>query len=236
MADRQRLVLICGIGEDEALWHPVMVALGDIADCLPMIAGGDSIEAMADDILARIKGSFAVAGHSLGGYVALRLQHIAPGRVTRLSLLNTSARPDDPATGAKRLKLIERIMRDGYVAMVQAISPALSAQPSPAVVAMMLRTGETRFVREQRAVMHRPDARPTLAAITVPLLVIGAAFDHVIPVSGSIEIAAAVLGSTLITLPGCGHMSPLEAPAAVAAALRDWLMMPLDVGRGRCLA
>lgn len=228
MADRQALVLICGIGEDEATWEPVVAALGEIADCLPMVAGGDSIEAMADDILARIDGNFAVAGHSLGGYVALCLQRIAPDRVTRLALLNTSARPDDAATAANRRKLIARIARDGYPAVVRAITPMLSAKPSPAEAAtMLLRTGETRFVREQRAAMLRPDARPALAAITVPLLVIGGARDQVIPVARSVEIATAVPGATLVTLPGSGHMSPVEAPAAVAMALLDWLATPL---------
>ncbi|MDO7842293.1 alpha/beta fold hydrolase [Sphingomonas immobilis] len=223
MADRQPLVLLSGVGGDEAVWEPLVRALADVADCRPMVAAGDSIAAMADDILARCDGPFALAGHSLGGYVALAIQRAAPARVTRLALLNTSAQADDADARANREKVIARIARDGFDAVVRLMAPATTASPMAEAAAMLLRSGGERFVREQRAAMTRPDALPGLSALAVPLLVVGSARDAIIPAARSVEIADAVPGATLVMLPDAGHLAPLEAPAAVAAAMRAWL-------------
>lgn len=222
MAERQTLVLLCGIGEDEQVWAPVAAALADIADCRPMVAEGESIAAMAADVVARTRGPIAVVGHSLGGYVAMAVQRAAPERVTRLALLNTSALPEDATALTGRGKLIDRIARDGFAEVVRLIAPALG-NASIDTMAMLLRTGPNRFVRDQRAAMTRPDARAGLAAIAVPLLVIGGAQDAVIPAARSAEIAAIVPGAALVILPDAGHVSPLEAPVPVADALCDWL-------------
>lgn len=227
MAERQALLLLCGIGEDEAVWAPLMSRLDGIANCRPMVATGDSIDAMAVDILARAEGRVAVAGHSLGGYVAMAAQRAAPARVARLALLNSSALPDDAATRQNRRRLIARAARDGFPTMVRAMVPALVAAQDRAATsdaeAMLLRTGEERFAREQRAAMTRPDARQALAAINIPVLVIGAARDQVVAPARSHEIAAAVAGATLVMLPDAGHLAPIEAPGAIAAAMRAWL-------------
>lgn len=224
MAERQTLLLLCGIGEDEAVWVEVAEALANVAEIHPIIPDGDSVEAMAADILAQFDGPLAVAGHSLGGYVALAMQRAAPARVERIALLNSSARPDDRQARIARQALIDRVGRDGFETVVALLARTLAALPTainPA--AMLLRNGEARFVRQQRAAMARPDARPGLYGVAIPMLVMGAGRDRIVPHDRSAEIAAIVPGARLILLPESGHLSPIEASAAVAAAMRAWL-------------
>lgn len=224
MGDRPSLMLLCGVGEDEAIWTPVAKALADVADCRSFVGQGNSVEAMAADLLARTEGPIAIAGHSLGGYVALAVHRAAPERVTRLALINSTAAPDDDRARSGRQKLIDLIGRDGFPAVIRRLVPGLAALPvamDPA--AMLARAGENRFVRDLRVAMHRPDGRAGLAAISVPLLVIGGERDTIVPVEHSIEIADAVTHANLLILPDSGHLAPVEAPAAVVDALRDWL-------------
>jgi pimeloyl-ACP methyl ester carboxylesterase len=231
MADRQTLILLCGIAGDAESWAEVATLLRDAADCRIMVATGDGIAAMADDILSRTTGAIAVAGHSLGGYVALAVQRADPARVTRLALVNSSAAPDDDDARAGRLKAIEAVEARGYPAIVARLAPALLHSDSQIDLArvqpMLLRAGPARFVSEQRAAMNRPDARPALAALQIPVLVIGAEGDRIVSPARSVEIATAVTGATLVMLTASGHLSPMEEPARVADALRLWLKADL---------
>ncbi|MET0370381.1 MAG: alpha/beta fold hydrolase [Sphingobium sp.] len=224
MADRQTLLLLCGIGEDEAIWTLVADALAASADCHALVPRGDGIEPMALDVLARFGGPIAVAGHSLGGYVAMAMQRAAPARITRIALLNSSARPEDEAARSARLAAIDRIGAIGFVPVARRMAAALAALPTaidPA--AMLLRGGAERFVREQHAAIGRPDARTGLAGLAIPLLVVGGGQDRIVPPDRSVEIAAAVPHADLVLLPDCGHLSPVEAPDAVITAMRGWL-------------
>jgi pimeloyl-ACP methyl ester carboxylesterase len=227
MADRQTLILLCGIAGDAESWSEVATLLSNVADCHPMVATGDSIAAMADDILARTTGPIAVAGHSLGGYVALAVQRADPSRVTRLALINSSAAPDDDDARAARLQTIDAVARHGYDTIVRRLTPALVHPDSQIdlgqVEAMLLRAEPERFVREQRAAMARPDARPALASTRVPILAIGADADRIVASARSIEIAEIVRHATLVILTASGHLSPMEEPVRVADALRVWL-------------
>jgi pimeloyl-ACP methyl ester carboxylesterase len=84
-------------------------------------------------------------------------------------------------------------------------------------------TGVDAFLRQQRAIMARPDARPSLAAIRVPTLVLVGEGDELTPPALSQEIAAGIPGAGLVTVPDCGHLSTVEQPAAVNAALAQWM-------------
>ena len=84
-------------------------------------------------------------------------------------------------------------------------------------------TGVDAFLRQQRAIMARPDARPGLGAIRVPTLVLVGEGDELTPPALSQEIAAGIPGARLVTVPDSGHLSTLEQPAAVNAALVEWM-------------
>lgn len=224
------LVLLSGLASDQATWTALDPLLADACKPLPLVAQGASIAQMAADVLARAPARFALAGHSMGGYIALAVAAAAPERVSRLALVNSSSAPDRPEQTERREGLIALVERRGYEAVVDMLLPAFMhpdalAQPALAdkVRAMILRAGPERFVREQRAIIARPDMRPWLGAAALPFLAIGSADDKVVAPADAVEAAALAPHGRLAMLEQCGHMAPLEQPEAVAAALGGWL-------------
>lgn len=214
------LVLLPGIGSDAFVWQ-------GMPEGLVMTSEAEDIEAMARDILDRAPARFALTGHSMGGYVALSILALAPERVTRLALLSTSAAPDDDAQRAARVKTIAEAGRD-FDGVVETLSRAMlhkSRWNTPlreAMAAMMRRVGKEAFLRQQGAVMRRPDRRALLAAIRIPTLVLTGASDRIVNPERSRELAAAIPGARLAELPECGHIPQQESPDATAGALRSW--------------
>jgi len=228
MAPKPSLVLLSGIASDEDTWAEQLATLREVAHCLPLIAQGSNVDAMADDVLRRVPGKFALAGHSMGGYVALGVQRRAPGRVSRLALICTSAAPDGGWQREGRMATLATLKRDGYEAVItRLLAMVLADGGHPRLLerieAQLRRAGPERFAREQRAAMDRPDARPALTGIRVPTLVIGGAADRIVPPEGSVELAALVSHAALVLLDGVGHSAPIEAPERVGALLGEWL-------------
>jgi pimeloyl-ACP methyl ester carboxylesterase len=229
--DPTALVLLPGLLCDAALWAPQVEALADIAT--PIVADltlDESIEAMAARVLAEAPPRFALAGLSMGGYVAMTVARLAPERVTRLALLDTNARADSPEQTARRRALIALADQGRFNEVPPALIPALLSdrhQQDPTLTAlvtdMALRVGPAAFVRQQTAIMTRPDARPTLGAIACPSLVLCGAEDSLTPPALHEEIRDALPDARLDVIPASGHLSTIEQPAAVSAALRDWL-------------
>jgi pimeloyl-ACP methyl ester carboxylesterase len=224
---RPVLVLVSGLAADEATWKPQLDALSAEIECHPMALEGQTIDEMVDTILARSPPQFALAGHSLGGGVALALQRRAPDRVQGLALLNTNAAPDDDNHRQTRLTIIAAADR-GYEGVVgRLVGLIVGPHVEPAVLgeikAMLLRAGARRFQRDHRAALGREDSRPGLARISVPTLVISSAADRVVPPEASVEIASLVPRAHLHTIDGVGHISTLEAPTSVQTAMRRWL-------------
>jgi len=183
---------------------------------------------MAARVLAGAPPSFALAGISLGGYVALEIMRRTPERVTRLALLDTSARPEEE--GAMEGNPAER---DGSAAGLGQVGlmTTLLVHPkrladrrlSTILGAMAERVGRKAFLRQQRAIRARPDSRAGLAAIACPTLLICGRQDPLASPAVHEEMAAAIPGAELLVIEECGHLSPLEQPEEVTAALRRWL-------------
>ncbi|MDR3469557.1 MAG: alpha/beta fold hydrolase [Xanthobacteraceae bacterium] len=228
------LLLVPGLASSFRIWEgvipplwrhgPVMVA-NHVRD--------DSMAAIARRILAEAPPRFALAGHSMGGYIAFEIMRQAPERVGRLALLNTSARPDTPEATGRRRALVA-MARDGRLREVlDAIFPTFvhPARTSDAglrqlVHAMGDDVGVEGFINNQTAIMARPDSRPILGAIDCPTLVLTSDHDVLLPPALSEEIAGAIAGANLVVVPDCGHLSQPEQPQAVAAALSAWLSAP----------
>lgn len=229
--DPTPLVLLPGLLCDAALWAPQMEALADIAR--PTVADltlDESIEAMADRVLAEAPPHFALAGLSMGGYVAMAVARMAPGRVARLALLDTNARADAPEQSERRRALIALANQGRFKDVPPALIPALLSkrhQQDPTlttlVTDMAIRVGPAAFVRQQKAIMTRPDARPTLGAIACATLVLCGAEDSLTPPALHQEIRDALPDARLDVIADSGHLSTIEQPAAVSTALRDWL-------------
>ena len=225
------LVLLPGLLCDRRLFAPQVPALAAGRHVLiPELTQDDSVAGMAARVLGGAPPRFALAGLSMGGYVALEVMRQAPDRVTRLALLDTQARADTPEAMSRRRGLIELAEKGEFRGVTPRLLPVLihpsrlADEPLTGVVrAMAEDTGRDAFLRQQRAIMGRPDSRPSLPAIGVPTLVLCGREDALTPLDLHLEMAAAIPDATLVVLPACGHLAPLERPAAVTRQLQGWL-------------
>lgn len=231
MGPKISLILLPGLLCDGELWAPQIAALGDLA--APMVADltrDESLRDMARRVLADAPPRFALAGLSMGGYLAQEIMRQAPQRVAKLALLDTSARADTPEQAARRRGLLDLAHRGEFRGVTPRMLPfylhpdhlgdeALTAR----VIAMAERVGREGYFRQMAAIMGRPDGREDLKRIAVPTLVLCGREDQATPYALNAEIAALVPGATFVVLERCGHLSTLEKPAEVSAAMRRWL-------------
>ncbi|MFZ5691690.1 MAG: alpha/beta fold hydrolase [Pseudomonadota bacterium] len=190
----------------------------------------DSMDATARQILDTAPPRFALAGLSMGGYIALAIMRIAPERVVKLALLDTGARSDTPEASERRkaaIALAKAGKLDEINAMLWPVLVHKDRQGDAALKKiagdMMLAAGAEAFVRQQTAIMTRPDSRPGLSAITCPTLILVGDGDQLTPPALSEEMASLIPGSRLVVVPDCGHLSTLERPEAVTQALVAWM-------------
>lgn len=231
MVAKTNLVLVPGLLCTKALWAPQMAVLGDIAAItVADHTRHDSMAAIAKSILAAAPEHFALAGLSMGGYIAYEIIRQAPRRVTKLALLDTGSRPDAPERAEGRRQLIALAERDGARKAQEQLMPVLihkarhGEQPLVETILQMADDmGVEAFKRQQAAIMSRPDNRPLLPSIKCPTLVLVGREDALTPVELSQEITAGIPGAKLEIIPECGHLSTMERPEAVNRALRAWL-------------
>jgi len=226
------LLLLPGLVCDRFIWAAQARALASEFDvrATPDFYDFDSIPAMAQSVLASAPSKFHLAGHSMGGRVAFEIARRAPERVASLIMLSTGADPLQPGESERRHALVAIADARGMEALASAWLPAtvaparLSDAPFMAALTQMVcRATPAIFARQIGALIHRPDARPLLPEIACPTLVMAGREDGYSPLANHRDIAAAIPGAELCAVEGAGHMLPVEAPDAVAAALRAWL-------------
>lgn len=230
----QNLILLPGMPLDAALWAHQNRHLADVANPqVPDLSGDESVAAMAGRVLDSAPERFALAGLSMGGYVALEILRRAPERVTRLALLDTNARPDTAEQTETRRAAMALALQGKYRQVMQAgmarmVHPdRLADRPLvESALAQMERVGVDGYIREQTAIIARPDSRPGLAAIACPTLILCGRQDALTPPALHEEMAEAIPGARLVLIEECGHLSAMEQPQAVTALLRDWLLRP----------
>jgi pimeloyl-ACP methyl ester carboxylesterase len=233
----QPLVLLNGLLCDPAVWASQVAALADVARChIPDLTRDDTMAAMAARVLDEVPFErFALAGFSMGGYCALEIMRQAPGRVTRLALMDTSPHQDDDERRAERERFMALAGGDGFVPITRVMVPFLvhparvNDEPMVRVIREMgERIGAAAYVRQQRAIMSRADSVPTLGHIACPTIVLCGEQDTRTTLAPHQLMAREIPGAQLVTIPDCGHMVTLERPEAVTAAMREWL----GAGRG----
>lgn len=190
----------------------------------------DTTEAIARRVLEQAPPRFALAGLSMGGYIAFAMMRLAPERIARLALLDTSARADTAEQKAGREKFIAMAQQGKLMDVVETLTPKFlhrnhggDARLKGIIRAMAQDTGVEAFVRQEKAIMARQDARPLLPEIGCPTLVLVGDGDELTPPELSKEIAGGISGSKLVIVPECGHLSTLEQPDAVNKAMAEWL-------------
>ena len=229
---RTPLIFIPGLLCDHALWEHQASSLAPVAVChiTDKHMQHASIEQIADAIVADAPPRFALAGLSMGGYIALEIIRKYGARVERLALIDTSARADTQAQTERRQRLIV-LCRQGKFADVNALLFSVLVHPDRLhdeklkrqIVDMANRMGPEIFIRQQRAIMGRRGQLPNLAGIECPSLVVCGAQDQITPPECSREMADRIPGSKLVVLKDCGHMSTMEQPEKVSAILSDWI-------------
>jgi pimeloyl-ACP methyl ester carboxylesterase len=227
---REPLVLLSGMLGDDALWDGLASRIGDIAaPCALRIDLDDSVPELAAGVLAAAPPRFALAGHSLGAIVALEVQRQAPQRVTRLALIAASGRGPSEAQQAAWAAWRARTDADEFAAVAHELALATlgpgARTDADLVAANEAMAGAVRadgFRRQLAAQATRPDSGPRLGEIAVPVLVVSGELDDICPPALQDELAAGIPGAQLVRVPGAGHMIPLEAPEALAAAVRAW--------------
>jgi pimeloyl-ACP methyl ester carboxylesterase len=226
---RPTIFLLPGLLCDAEIWSHQSAALSEFAEIvIPDFRFVRSIPAMARLVLDHAPDRFSVAGHSMGGRVTLEVFRMAPERVERLALLDTGIHPRRPGEEAGRQELIDIAHRRGMEALAARWLPGMLHPDHTALLAplteMVKRSTPETFENQQRALLDRPDARALISTIRCRTLVLCGRQDTWSPVAQHEEIAALIPGSKLVVIEGCGHMSPVEQPAAVTNALkRFWI-------------
>jgi pimeloyl-ACP methyl ester carboxylesterase len=225
------LVLLPGLLCDKALWQHQINALGDDVNVMVAdLTGFESIEELANSVLSAAPERFALAGLSMGGYVAMEMMRREPTRITQLALIDTSARPDSDEARLKRRGLIELAQKGNFKGVTPRLLPMLIAAArlqdkgvTQTIIDMAGRIGMDAFIRQQKAILGRIDSRPHLSFITVPTVVICGDEDALTPPEHAHEMASFIKNVTVHIIKGSGHLAPLERPDAVNHILREWL-------------
>jgi len=232
MSTRPTLILIPGLLCDAALWAHQVVALSDMVNVhVADIADEISMEDLAGSVLDNAPDSFALAGLSMGGYVAQEIMRQDPGRVSHLALLDTNARADLPEQSLMREALMAEAEAGDFDAIAPKLLPKLvnaehAQDPAIAKVVMQMaaRIGVDGFLNQQNAILNRIDGRGDLAEINCPTLVLCGADDIMTPPAVHQEMVDGIgANAKLVLIPDSGHLSPLEQPDAVTTAMRAWL-------------
>jgi pimeloyl-ACP methyl ester carboxylesterase len=221
---------------DAAVWAPQVHALSDIVDCSVIdYRMRDSLTDMAQQVLASMPAErFALAGHSMGGRVALEVVRLAPERVERLALMDTGTHPlaageagDKEKAG--RMALLAMAQTQGMRAMGAQwlrgmVHPDVLGTPLfESILDMLERSSPAQFGAQIKALLTRPDAAPVLPHISCPTLLLTGEQDLWSPPQQHAAMAETIAGAQLRVIANSGHMSTMEQPSAVAQAMREWL-------------
>jgi pimeloyl-ACP methyl ester carboxylesterase len=224
-------MLVPGLNCTAALYGPQLGRLGQgraliVADH----RSHDSLAGIAAAALRDAPPRFALCGLSMGGYIAFEMWRQAPGRITRLALLDTSARGATETSNGPRRQMMALAKKGLFPEVVgllwqKLVAPSRLSDATlrATVAAMAEETGPGTFIRQQQAIMGRPDSVSLLGRINVPTLVLVGAEDQITTPDHAREMAEGIPGASLEIIPGCGHLSTLEAPEECSRQLLRWL-------------
>ncbi len=227
-----QLILIPGLASNHVMWQALLAVLPahHRAHVSDVATRCDTIEDMAATLLREHPGELILCGASMGGIIAMQAAHQATSRMRGLALLGTSARPETDDIRALREAAIT-LFASGRAAEVLRANVPLAFHASRArdaalvqsYIDFVLEAGAEQLIRQNRAIMSRPDARKTLPDLSCPALVMWGDSDQLTPPEDNREIAALLPQAEMVELPQCGHMLTMEQPEKVNSLLLHWL-------------
>ncbi len=237
------MVLIHGFPLDHTTWDELAPLLSDDFDLiipdLRGFGGSDLMEAdqsiidYASDLAGlmdhfRIKKAI-LAGHSMGGYVALGFAREYPTRISGLAMVSSQAAADSPEGKERRYATADQVMEEGVASLVESLTPKLSADPKVQafVRSVMAQQQRVAVASALHAMAERPDSADIFASFRFPVVIIHGDEDALIPVERAREMKAALDSAHYDELEGVGHMPMLESPQAVAESLRFFVNVKL---------
>jgi pimeloyl-ACP methyl ester carboxylesterase len=222
---KPHLVLISGLLSNKTVWQHQIGHLSDIASIQVISPSQDTPEKMIQAILDQAPPKFALAGHSMGGWLSLEVMRAAPYRVSRLCLLNTTARMDSEEKRNGRQQMILKAEKGQFPEVVKELVEKLVFNPlvKKDVEKMFLEVGKEIFIHQERAMLARDECQSILPTIQCPALVIHAAQDKNFSQEEHEEFVNQIPHAKLAIVKDSGHMSPMESPQAVTDLLRAWL-------------
>ncbi len=248
------LVLLHGFPLSSQMWGGVLPALAEVARVVAVDlrgfgnsdapAAGYSMDALAGDILglAEVLGlaRFALAGHSMGGYVAFRVAARAPERLAALIILDSRAEADDETGRRRREEAIGRILSGGRREFLEGFLPNLisaetrqrTPRPLEELRAMAQGVPDHVLVGCLAGMRERPDSLPLLPRITMPVLAMVGQEDEITPLACARTLAEATQRGSLAIIPGAGHTPPVERPVATAEAMVAFLHAAVPAAGG----
>lgn len=215
------ILALPGLMCTDALWRPALDGVGRpvVSPAVPALS---DLTAIAATLLADAPPRFLLVGHSMGGYIAYEMLRRAPERIIGVCLVGSPATPDTPEQTAMRGKAVARAGKIGIGPFAAELAGFLMPKApalKPRVVEMAEAIGLETFTAHQTAIAGRPDSRPGLGAITVPVGVVVGDGDPLLSVEAARTIADAIPGAVLEVAPDCGHLLPIERPDVLADAL-----------------
>ena len=190
----------------------------------------DSIEAMAAHVLEQLPDHLHLVAWSMGGYIALQMLPYLRGRLASLTLVSTSARPENPEATPRRLQMVAQAEREG-MGSASTKSFAFSCRDVSLIDGRIrdgllnasIELGIDAYRNQQHAIIARPDSRQLLSLVDCPTLIMVGDSDLITPLECAEELHRGIAGSELRVIDNCGHCPPLEYPALVNSWLDAWL-------------
>jgi pimeloyl-ACP methyl ester carboxylesterase len=226
------VILLPGLVCDGSVWAPQVAALSPQFEIIafPHFYGHSTLGDMAREVLKDAPDRFALAGHSMGGRVALEIMARSPQRVEKLALFDTGVAPADAGEPVRRQEFIDLAKREGMQALAARWLPMIvhpehlkNAALVSNLTEMICRASPEIYEAQIQALLTRPDFRPLLPRILRPTLIVVGREDAWSPVAAHEDMAKAILGADLHIVEHCGHMATVEQPEKVTALLRQWL-------------